>query len=866
MSQHPYAPFLRRVERPGRYVGGEYGSRAPKPDARARIALAFPDAYEIGMSHIGLAVLYEIVNARPGLAAERAFMPWPDMEKELRARDLPLVALESARPLREFDAVGFSLQYELTYTNLVAMLDLGRIPRRASQRGEGAPLVIAGGPLAGLCEPIAPFLDLVLVGDGEELLPAFLERLAALKGRGAPRAEIVDELSALDAVFAPNALPRERDAASGRWVAAPGRKVARRAAVRRLGEHAPGFGPVPTVSAVFDRYSVEIARGCAEGCRFCQAGFLYRPVRERGEAEVHAAVDRAVDGLGFDEVSLAALSSADHSRLGPIAARLGEEFTRRRVSLSVPSLRAYGVSAELVEMLARMRASGVTLAPEAGSQRLRDVVNKNVTEAELLAAAGRFFDRGMSRIKLYFMLGLPTETDDDLAEIPELAARLRELGRRKVGRRAEIIVSVSTFVPKPFTPFEREEMIDAPEIKRRQGILQRLCRERRLELRTHDPRLSRLEGVFARGDAGLADAIERAVDGGARFDGWDELFSEPAWERALEGVDVPALLAAIPDGARVPWDHVDVGISEKFLRRERDASREPRTTRPCGRYARGEGEAPAFVCHACGAECASGDVPLRPERPSPGAEIAAPGPRRRERPRPNESIVQDQAEVARVRFEIAVFGRGVFIGHLDTMGHFTRSLRRAGLEVDYSRGFHPKPRIEMAPPLPLGTAGLGELFDVHVVRPPADAEMTARLARALPPDLAVRSVRTLATGEPKLAKALAAAEYVLLVDAPREEVARAVAGILAAGEIVVERVRKGRGEKADVRPFVADASVLEDPPADPAFDDDPRLARIRLVLHAVASGGARPQEVLAPFLGAAAIEAARITRLRWILG
>lgn len=865
MFEHPYAGFLASVERPGRYVGGEYGAARCEDEGALRLGLAFPDAYEIGTSHMGLSVLYELANRLEGVCAERVFMPWPDMERLIAEHGLPLVTLESARPLSELDLLGFSLQYELTYTNVLAMLDLGRIPRRAAARLDPDPMVIAGGPLAVHCEPVAPFFDLVVAGDGEEVLAEICETVIRSKREGLGRSEIVARLAGLESVFAPGLLERSVDRATGRLVPVCDSPAARPAAVKSLGEHPAGMGPVPTVSSVFDRYSVEIARGCVEGCRFCQAGFLYRPSRERSPEQVAEAVRGSVECLGFDEVSLAALSSADHSRIGPIVKSLGEELTPRRVSLSVPSLRAYGLNEELVEVLSRLRATGVTLAPEAGSQRLRDFVNKNITEADLMAAAGRFFDRGVGRIKLYFMLGLPTETDEDLVEIVDLAARLRDFGRRRLrGRKPSVVVSVSTFVPKPFTPLEREEMIPIEEIERRQALLTGLCRARRLELRVHDPRLSRLEGILCRGDATLADAIERAVDLGARFDGWGEMFDEGAWSGALSGVDGESILRGVDDDAPLPWDHIDTGVTPAFRRLERDRAYRHETTRPCGRYRRGNGETPIFICHACGLKCAPGDLPVRAHRVEAEANDGAEMVRRNGRPSPRPTPDRDAGPGTRVRLELAVWGRQIFVGHLDRMRHLARSLRRAGLEVRYTQGFHPKPRIESAPPLPLGTAGTAELADIWLADPPGAKEMASALATAFPDDMEVVSLKVLDQGIPKLSRSLEAARYGVAVRASSDEVSEVVGRMMASEEIEAARKRKGRSSVVDVRPYLRVARVLDS--LEPAWrlPEGNGRAVMEMILEVPGSGGTRPAEVLRPFADLEAWDP-WIVRTGWIL-
>jgi radical SAM family uncharacterized protein/radical SAM-linked protein len=782
--RHVYADFIDRVAKPMRYLGGEYQAVVKDgPEIEARVCLAFPDVYDIGMSHLGTKIIYSLLNGDPRIACERAFAPWTDMEAELRARSLPLVSLETQRPLSAFDVIGISLQYELTFTNVLTLLDLGGIPLRAADRAPDATLVLVGGPVASHPEPMAPFIDAAFIGEAEELLPPVVLAWAAMRKQIAAgertRADALAELASQFPIYVPSLYATETDAATGMTVvgapldARVPERVSR-AMVEDLDKYPfPSDTPVPYAEAVFERASVEIARGCTEGCRFCQAGMIYRPVRERSPASIAQSLIGGVERAGYEETGLTCLSTADFSSITPLVKQLAGELRKRGVSMSVASLRAYGLNEDLLDELALTRISGLTFAPEAGTQKMRDVVNKNVTEAHIEESTRRVFARGWHRLKLYFMIGLPTEEDDDVRGIVETGIRMLKVGRGMVGGRAEVTVSVSSHVPKPHTPLQWAAQDTEEEIRRKQSILRFTARpEKSLRLKHHHSGISFVEGILARGDRRLADVIESVWRAGARFDGWDEVFDHDRWTTALaeHGVDVAAYMGTRPVSARLPWDHIDVGLEEGFLLSEYRKAVKGRSSPPCGKVAGtlihhtnladAEPDRRKLVCYDCGVACDLSKMredrlvalralgaTTRPERALPvvtdgemldvsergggspaesrsEAERHAASGRTKDRETERAERVRLAGHVgaglpySTYRIGFAKVGRAAFLGHLDLLRLLARSFRRADLPLAMTRGFSPKPRISFGPALGLGVPSLGELIDVdleHVV-------------------------------------------------------------------------------------------------------------------------------------------------------
>ncbi|NLM64021.1 MAG: TIGR03960 family B12-binding radical SAM protein [Firmicutes bacterium] len=589
-----YRDVLPNVTFPARYTGNELNAAVVDHDsARASILLAFPDVYEVGMSYIGFKILYSIVNSREGFIAERAFAPWPDMEEAMRTHGIPLYGLESLSEARRFDLIGFTLQYELSYSNVVNMLDLAGVPRLAAERRDGDPVIVAGGPCVANPEPVADFFDLFALGDGEELIVDIMETTARAKEDGVDRDQLVRRLAAIPGMYCP----------------ALGNAAVRRVVTDLDAAEYPEKFIVPFLDTVHDRVVLEVMRGCCRGCRFCQAGMIYRPVRERSLPVLCEQAERLVASTGYEEMGLLSLSTADYTGIQELARKLVQEYGPQGVAVSLPSLRVDSFSIALAREVegARARRTGLTFAPEAGTQRMRDIINKGVTEEDLMSAAADAFRSGWEQIKLYFMIGLPYETDEDVIGIAELARKVLDLGRRIAGERGKagrvrVNATVSSFVPKPHTPFQWHAQDSIEEILRKQQLLKEPTRVRGLSVSFHDVMQSHLEAAFARGDRSLGAVISKAVDLGCRFDGWVEHFRPDLWKQAFESQGLsPESFAnrAYSFDEALPWDKVNMGVSKAFLRREAELAAQGITTEDCR-----EGR-----CTGCGA--CFGDVRVR---------------------------------------------------------------------------------------------------------------------------------------------------------------------------------------------------------------------------------------------------------------
>ncbi|MCL2777051.1 MAG: TIGR03960 family B12-binding radical SAM protein [Polyangiaceae bacterium] len=800
---HPYAEFVHRVDKPARYLGGEYGSSTRAWDsAKARVCLAFPDVYDIGMSHLGLKILYNILNHDPRTLAERCFAPWVDMERELIARNLPLVSLESAHKLADFDVVGFSLQFELTYTNILTMLDLGRIPLRGSARGESDPLIIAGGPAATHPEPLAMFIDAFVVGDGEERTTELALLWTELREKGVSRTDRLRAIGKLRGVYVPSLYSVRTEPQLGLEVVDGPEKDLPFPIVRNvvgdINEFPfPDNGPVGGPEAIFDRMSIEIARGCTQGCRFCQAGMIYRPVRERDPAEIVDTVVKAVNRSGYDEVSLTSLSTADYSCLAPLVRQVTEKLSAKNVSLGVSSLRAYGLEEAVLDDMRRVRASGITFAPEAGSQRMRDVINKNISLDNLMTTAERVCARGWDKMKLYFMIGLPTENECDVREIVQVGKRVREIGgkvRRETnqGGPPKITVSVSTFVPKPHTPFQWCAMDRQERILEKQAWLKDEGRHAKsVEIRLHHAATSWLEGVFARGDRKLGRVLERAQHAGCRFDSWEDQMDIDLWMSAFraEGIEPENYLGTIPVGTRLPWDHIDVGLEDGFLNREYRKALKNRLSPPCSKggkaastivrhtnieNAESEKDNEKLVCYNCGIACDlsamqktrqtyldrldSLDSLDTKASQLPNALAQAPKPKG---PRQPPRIVQGEAR--RYRFVYEKIGPAAFLSHLDVLRALPRSFRRLQIPIFYSSGFHPKPEMTFSPALSLGVSSLAEVVDAKLAIDVDPTELASALSGASAQGLVWKACVRLGPHDSSVARLVDAARYAVAI-------------------------------------------------------------------------------------------------------
>jgi radical SAM family uncharacterized protein/radical SAM-linked protein len=817
------------VSKPARYIAGEWNSVRKDPAcADVRVALAFPDTYEIGMCHLGLKILYQRINDRPDCMADRVYAPWVDAEALLRRRRIPLCGHESGRPLGRFDVLGFTLQYELAFPTILNMLELGGIPTRSADRHDGDPLVVAGGPVAFAPEPLAPFIDAFLIGDGEDAVLELCDVIRQWKAAAAPRADLLSAVKRIAGMYVPA-------------LHSPGEVVAKRTALRLDGIDYGRF-PVPFMEIVHDRASLEVMRGCARGCRFCQAGYVYRPIREYAGASIEALAERCLAGSGYEELSLSALSIADLGCLGEIIPRLMQGLGPRRTSLSLPSLRVETLTRypELAAQIAAVRKTGFTIAPEAGSARLRRVINKHgFAEEDILGAAERAAQAGWSSLKFYFMIGLPTETGADLDEIVRLA---REAGRvaRRARRGFGITVSASSFIPKPHTPFQwcRQEPMES--LRDKQAYLKGRLRESRIDFKWHQVEASFLEAVLARGGREVGAAIARAAELGCRFDGWTEQLRFDLWMQAFEDTGVDPYAIANRDwplDVPLPWEHIDAGVSKAYFLRE---------------YRRAVDELPTTDCHTdacngCGAPCApdwrawadAAAVPaVEPGDPPAGAAGHASG---------SHPVEAGTAEpVQKIRFEFQKVGTLRFLSHLELMRAFARSLRRAGVPLAYSQGFNPQPRLSLAQALAVGVEGLHELGEVEFAQRIDPGRLAAMWNDHLPPELKILRSWEAPLHGPSLSAGVRGAVYQVQLAPNGWDAAslaalgspEACAAFLAQDSLAVEVTKKGHTVALDARPFIQEFA--------PA--GRPGLPCWHLQLRLGPTGGIKPTVVMRRFL------------------
>ncbi len=827
-----YNEILPQVERPSRYLGNELHSvHKSKEEAALRICLFFPDLYELGLGNLGLHILYAVLNDQEGVWAERGYSPAPDMEALLRSRQIPLFMYESKDPLVDADLVGFTLQSELTYTNVVNALDLAGIPLRSAARGEQHPLIFAGGPGAYNPEPLAPFIDFFVIGDGEDAILEIVQALRPLKN--APRQAKLEAAARIEGVYAPALYPVELLPDGQVAPALDGPKIRKRLTRNLDTARYPANYIVPFTQLIHDGVSLEVLRGCTHGCRFCQGGVITRPVRERSLETIDALMRDVITATGLDTVSLISLSTCDYSRVRTLVRQAARRAHAEGVSVSLPSLRLDSFAVELADSLAGVRRSGLTFAPEAATARLRSVINKFIPDEDLIDLACEAYRRGWGHIKTYFMIGLPTETDEDVAAIADLCLRTLQQGR-KITNRAMVHTGVSTFVPKPFTPFQWAAQIGLDETVRKQRILSDAFHKNRgIKFGRHLPESSFVEGLIARADRRCADLIEAAWRHGARLDTWDEQLNFPAWQKAIEetGFDVAFQFRERALDERLPWDHIDVLIPKTWFQEEWRRAMEREHARDC-RYGK---------CNLCGIMQQEPELcramlnrPAIIEQEATTLDrIPAPPP-----------TVKDPLQ--RIRLRIGRKGEARFLSHLEFQNAWIRAFRRAHLPVAQSQGFHAHPRISLSTASPVGEESEGDYLDVLLEEFIYPDELLEALHKVLPPDLLALEATDIPLRGPSLMSLVDGFEYTLHTTADAETLQTTMEHLLAQNTLPVQRRVKDANSKKnpghedtapfDIRPLIEKLRVTSKNGPEAIIEFNTRVKEGR---HA------RPKEIIA---------------------
>jgi radical SAM family uncharacterized protein/radical SAM-linked protein len=798
LDQH-LLPF---VNKPGRYLGNEINLiKKDLSSVGLRFAIAFPEVYEIAMSSQAVGTLYHILNKIAYVYAERVFAPWTDADDLMREHQIPLHSLETFTPLSDFDVVGFTLQYELTYTNIINMLDLSGIPVWAKDRGEDDPIIFAGGPCSCNPEPLAPFIDAFYIGDAESGLEEVCDVIMHARAKNLSRFETLKNLSRVRGVYVPSLYQIEEDTDHLFAKIIPtmpdAPPVVHTQIIPELSEAFYSDHPlVPLIEITHNRLPIEVMRGCTEGCRYCNAGMIYRPTRERNADQIVDYSRRAISNSGFEEVSFLSLSVSDYSALTDLMWKERQALSDQRVNISFPSMRLDSFSEDIAEFAATVRKSGFTFAPEAGSHRLRNVINKNITDDDLLKAVEIALDNGWKTLKFYFMIGLPTETKEDVTAIADLVMRTVQLSKRY--GRIQFHVSISPFSPKSHTPFQWDKQDTKEEILAKSLLLRDMFkRVKQVKLSWRDPKVSEIECILGRGDRKIADVIYTAWQAGTKFDGWNEVFDYDVWLKAFEhnNIDRENYLGILEEANPLPWDHIDKGVTKNYLKRERKNAYAEKTTIDCK-----DG-----TCFGCGiqrkstfrefAECYQNlqihtGEDLNQNQKKPVAK---------EIPEPTKQPTVKY----RIHFEKTEYAR--YLSHLDILRVFERAFRRGQINIAYSEGFNPRPKFSFGPALSLGQSSEAEFFDAELYQN-LTQESINQINRFLPDGMMILSIKPLTDNAPALSKSINAFEYRVGLQGKKLD-HQSIKKLLQCPTLIVNRFSKGREREIDIRPFLEDITI-----------------------------------------------------------